>query len=578
MKRHYLGTLGAALGAAALWLTPLTADACGGFFCGVSPVDQNAERIVFAVGESSTEMIVQINYTGDSEDFAWVLPLVDAPDPTSLDTFPDSGLTFLDQFTNNIFVPQDTCPFPAVAAVAESSLDGDSSQGSVQVILSQVVGPYDVAVIASEDPRALVPWLRDNRYNVVESMVPFIEDYASKGLKLLALRLTDDKDSDDIEALRLTLPGTSPNIPLQLTAVAAQPPLALQVYVLAADRFAPAAPWRDILVSAEDLVFTSGSPFQTNWRDVIERSIAEEGPGFATEYHDTTETLLASIDSQLEGVVSTINNNPGADFLTGLEDQRDGLEALKTLTAAHARVTRLFASLPAKFMSSDPTFKRTENTPVSRTKEVAGLQPFCSPDPISPCLGRFFGEGSLCLEPGTGSFTPRIACLPGATARLTANGEVNCEDLRMSFLNPGEASIDSDSAFPDPCVGYDCGTGRCIAQNLTPTCICELGTAATAVTDSDGTRRISCVAAEVPTEFYAGRLSEIQTLSQGRVSAGIDYRELGFPDEEGFSESSVSSASNSACALKGGPSSGLSLFAGLGLLALRRRRRRALGR
>jgi hypothetical protein len=35
-------------------LTPDVAQACGGFFCGRQPVDQTAERILFAVGESSS--------------------------------------------------------------------------------------------------------------------------------------------------------------------------------------------------------------------------------------------------------------------------------------------------------------------------------------------------------------------------------------------------------------------------------------------------------------------------------------------------------------------------------------------
>jgi len=52
--------LGVAL---AMLLTPSRVDACGGFFCSASPVDQSAERIVFAVDEQTqrTDMIVQIS-------------------------------------------------------------------------------------------------------------------------------------------------------------------------------------------------------------------------------------------------------------------------------------------------------------------------------------------------------------------------------------------------------------------------------------------------------------------------------------------------------------------------------------
>ena len=60
-------------------LTSSDAAACGGFFCGRQPVDQTAERILFEVGSDSVTMTTQISYNGKAEDFAWILPLSDAP-------------------------------------------------------------------------------------------------------------------------------------------------------------------------------------------------------------------------------------------------------------------------------------------------------------------------------------------------------------------------------------------------------------------------------------------------------------------------------------------------------------------
>jgi hypothetical protein len=50
--------------------------ACGGLFCQNSPVDQNAERIIFTQnGDGTISAIIQIQYTGFDDDFSWVLPL-----------------------------------------------------------------------------------------------------------------------------------------------------------------------------------------------------------------------------------------------------------------------------------------------------------------------------------------------------------------------------------------------------------------------------------------------------------------------------------------------------------------------
>ena len=53
--------------------------ACGGFFCISSPIDQNAERIIFTQNRDGTvSAYVQIQYTGSAPDFSWILPLPEA--------------------------------------------------------------------------------------------------------------------------------------------------------------------------------------------------------------------------------------------------------------------------------------------------------------------------------------------------------------------------------------------------------------------------------------------------------------------------------------------------------------------
>ena len=64
-------------------LTPATpARACGGLFCSATaPVNQAAERIIFSKNSDGTvTAVVQIQYEGPSEEFAWVLPVPGVPD------------------------------------------------------------------------------------------------------------------------------------------------------------------------------------------------------------------------------------------------------------------------------------------------------------------------------------------------------------------------------------------------------------------------------------------------------------------------------------------------------------------
>jgi len=61
---------------------PSSVLACGGFFCSQVNVDQTAERILFEVHPNNTiSTTVEIQYSGDSDSFSWVIPLPDLQPP-----------------------------------------------------------------------------------------------------------------------------------------------------------------------------------------------------------------------------------------------------------------------------------------------------------------------------------------------------------------------------------------------------------------------------------------------------------------------------------------------------------------
>jgi hypothetical protein len=79
MLRVFLRALPVAILLAAL--TPESADACGGLFCSsANPVNQAAERIIFAQDGRHTTAVIEIQYEGPSERFAWVLPVPGVPE------------------------------------------------------------------------------------------------------------------------------------------------------------------------------------------------------------------------------------------------------------------------------------------------------------------------------------------------------------------------------------------------------------------------------------------------------------------------------------------------------------------
>ena len=559
-----------ALTAGLLGWSPSPSHACGGFFCGQQPVDQTAERIVFAVNDDGTvTMIVQIAYQGSAPDFAWVLPLGAVPDVESLDVFPQAALTALDANTGPQFQwPDDLDCYGGLAFDAAGSGPPSRSDGEVTVHIRETVGPFDVAVIESRDPGALVDWLRTNGFRVTSPMEPYIRIYTEEGMKFLALRLEPGRDVSDIEPFMFTLPGQAPSIPLRITALAAEPEMGILVFILGDRRFGPAN-WPEVEVDSGDIVWSPYTwPLETNWTALVARSVDDAGGrGFVTE-------MAGEAAPYLELARASTPRD---------EEQARAQEALIGILDGHRYLTRLYTRLSAEEMTIDPTFRRTAGGDVERTRMLPRYvegRDMCDvaygggsgvADATTPCDFASCGAGGLCrpVPAADGTVVAGCACVPGTTARTTFDPRgraiVACQDMRMSFLNPGDREVPGATPLPDPCVGFDCGAGgACVAMNMTPTCQCADGLVAIGSLADDGSRLTSCTrpSLRVPAGFYNRRLAALPAELPGG-------REVYVPPPD-----PVLTAAGGGCAVTPSPAgaSGWLVLVALGLLVARRRR------
>ena len=126
------------LGAATLVATAgvtSEADACGGFFCSqAQPVNQAAERIIFANnGDGTVTAEIQIMYEGPSENFSWLLPISTAPAEGEIGVASDLAFTRLQSATNPQYtlntVVEGTCRPEFVDWVPGTGAGGTSSTG-----------------------------------------------------------------------------------------------------------------------------------------------------------------------------------------------------------------------------------------------------------------------------------------------------------------------------------------------------------------------------------------------------------------------------------------------------------------
>ncbi|MFP6645172.1 MAG: DUF2330 domain-containing protein [Candidatus Latescibacterota bacterium] len=175
----------------AMLLSATTAGACGGFFCSFAPMNQVSERILFVDRGDSVTAHVQIAYTGEAADFAWILPVPSRP---SLAVSHNELFNQLQFATQPMFLLEwqegvDDCGFLFPPFVRFEEASPTSAKDGVTVVAEERVGPYDTVVITADDPAAVVHWLADNGYQLGALGPELLAPYVEGGMHFLALRL-----------------------------------------------------------------------------------------------------------------------------------------------------------------------------------------------------------------------------------------------------------------------------------------------------------------------------------------------------------------------------------------------------
>ena len=331
-----------------LGLIPVSSTlACGGLFCQNVPVDQNAERIIFAVNDNGTiTAYVQINYTGSAPDFSWVVPVPSVPevDVAEMATFDE-----IQRLTDPIIIsPQipECAPIPVPAmAVADSAAAG----GEVQVLASGTAGPFAFDVVTSEDPEALVVWLVDNDYRITDAMKPLIAVYTDEGMFFLAMKLQPDEGVQDIQPVVMTYLSDHPMIPIRLTAVAAVENMGIYTWIFADEQAYPTN-YAHPTIPDEYLRGDFFQPGGTNYLSVVDQTVdLYQGRAFITEYAQPTEAFEQLFPQD---------------------------ELLKRLVRDYDYVTRFFGRMSPKDMTVDPTFDFSANLQdVSNVRDLTAIDP-----------------------------------------------------------------------------------------------------------------------------------------------------------------------------------------------------------
>jgi hypothetical protein len=195
--------------------TPVLGD---GGFIGSDPAEdiyQPAQKAVILHENGREDLILQVKYEGDVDEFAWIVPVPGYPD---VDVSQPEMFEELAYFTAVEAYDSDGGFFACLPA------GGGFDASEVEVWEEDAVGVYEYAILSAADPQALVDWLNTNGYPFPEEGAETVDYYIDKEWYFVALRINAGEAAEGlaegtVQPLRLSFDSDDIVYPLKITSL-----------------------------------------------------------------------------------------------------------------------------------------------------------------------------------------------------------------------------------------------------------------------------------------------------------------------------------------------------------------------
>ena len=302
MSAARLGAALAVFACAASLPAPRRAEACGGCF-GQTITTVESHRMAVLLSPERSVLWDQIAYSGDPEDFVWVLPV---PGPEV--TIEIAEATFFDELdgqTAPVVQPEQNQPQGCFGCCAAGDVAAGGDEGVI-VYTEGTVGPYETVVLGGEEGGALQDWLVERGYPVQEAAVPIIDKYIDEGSAFVVLRLAPGSGVQSMQPVRVGYKGFLARFPLEMVKIGAYGKLGLTLWVIADQRYEPAN-YPTAQIDPDELVYDWQS-ITSNYDDVFRATIDEAGGrAWIVEYADGFDTLWFTAPADPDLIRQTVS-------------------------------------------------------------------------------------------------------------------------------------------------------------------------------------------------------------------------------------------------------------------------------
>ncbi|MEN6355918.1 MAG: DUF2330 domain-containing protein [Armatimonadota bacterium] len=140
-----------------------------------SMINEPEQKAVVFYSKGREQLIISPSYEGPTSNFAWVVPVPSRPKVEIV-----KGAIFHELMELTI---------PKTRVFGRGTIASAKPSPAVTVIERKTVGAYDVSVLSARDGKALMKWLKANKYHLPDKAIEPIRDYVKHGWTFVACRI-----------------------------------------------------------------------------------------------------------------------------------------------------------------------------------------------------------------------------------------------------------------------------------------------------------------------------------------------------------------------------------------------------
>ncbi|MBU0762488.1 MAG: DUF2330 domain-containing protein [Candidatus Altiarchaeota archaeon] len=163
----------------------------GGFFPPVyynEDIYEPSQKAAIIHDGVNEQLILQVTYEGNTTEFAWIVPTPSYPDVEKAKALLFEELHWLTE-------PE----YKRAPGFGFTTMDGVMrAQEAVTVHEQKQVGVYEIAILSSDDPKALINWLNANGYRITSAAEEVIGYYVEKRWFFTAVRLNMNPSNEKL--------------------------------------------------------------------------------------------------------------------------------------------------------------------------------------------------------------------------------------------------------------------------------------------------------------------------------------------------------------------------------------------